>query len=397
MRRSLGTVAYVCTDPGIPVFGRKGGSTHVRSILVELARRADEVHLFTARTGGPAPAGLDSVVVHELPVPGGDAAGRERALVDADDRLAGHLARLGGVGGVDLVYQRYSLWSCAALELARDRGWPSVLEINAPLIDEQARHRTLVDRPTAVARTARAVRAAGAPFAVSDGVARWAGALAGRPVAVVANGVDPDRFPVPARLPAARPGGVVVGFVGTFRPWHDLDTVVDAVAAVDRLPTTPRLRLLLVGDGPGLGPATARAAALGVTVEATGSVPAGDIPGLLARMDVGLAVYPPDEPYFNPLKVFEYLAAGLPVVADAAGGLDRLLASGREALLSRPGDRAGLIENLRLACTRPDLRRALGRAGRRAARERHSWDRVLDRVLTLLPDPMAAPAAAGRP
>lgn len=385
----FGRVAYVCADPGVPVFGAKGCSVHARSILAELARRSDEVHLFAARRGGSVPADLDGVVHHPLPCPSGETAGRERALVEADGVLA---ERLGVLDGVDLVYQRYSLWSCAGMELAAARGWRSALEINAPLLDEQARHRGLSDRATAEDRTARAVRAASAPFGVSAGVAGWAERLAGRAVAVVPNGVDPDRFTPPAHR-ATRPGRrgeVVVGFVGTFRPWHDLDGVVDAVAAVARTPSAPPLRLLLVGDGPGRAPAVERARRLGVEVESTGSVPPDSVPGVLATMDVGLAVYGGDERYFSPLKVFEYLAAGVPVVASSVGGLDGLLRPGLDALLAPAGDHDALVAHLARLCSRPDLRRRLGRAGRRAAVERHSWSRVLDRVVDLLPVPGAA-------
>lgn len=399
MNRRGPVVAYVCSDPGVPVFGRKGASVHVRAILTELTRRASTVHLFASRFGGPVPTALEGVVRHEVPCPRGPARERERALVAADDALGEALSEL---DVLDLLYQRYSLWSCAAVELARDRGWPSVLEINSPLVEEQARHRTLVDRRTATERTRRAIEAASAPYAVSEGVARWANGLSARPIPVVANGVDPERFAAPVRRGSGRIGDgtrtgsasgrdeVVVGFVGTFRPWHDLDRVVDAVATVGRRPGAPRLRLLLVGDGPGLGGTLGRAAACGVAVESTGSVPADVVPELLGRMDVGLAAYPPGERYFSPLKVFEYLAAGVPVVASAVGGLDRLLESGREAFLSRPGDHAALAEHLRVLCTDPGRRRAMGEAGRRAAVERHSWSHVLDRVMARLPAPVPA-------
>lgn len=383
-RPALDRVAYVCTDPGIPVLGSKGASIHVRAVLAELTRRAREVHLFATRLDGDPAERLPGVVVHALPRPRGEAAEREAAAVLADDVLAQALAETGGGRGFDLVYQRYALWSCAGLELAAERGWPSVLEINAPLVDEQALHRTLVDRAGASARTVRAVRAASAAYAVTGRVASWAGQLAGRPVATIANGVDPTRF-APRDVGGDAPGTLTIGFVGTFKPWHGLTGLVRAVAAVHRDPALPPVRLLLVGDGPELPSVLARAerAGLGDVVEHTGAVDADDVPALLAGVDVAMAPYPTGEHYFSPLKVFEYLAAGVPVVASAVAELPALLVDGEEALLVPPGDDVALTRALHRLCADPALRARVGAAGRIAAETRLGWSGVVDRALAL--------------
>lgn len=387
----LGRVAFVCTDPGVPVFGRKGSSMHARAVLAELVQRADEVHLLAARFDGQVPAGLARVRVHELPRPRGEPAARERALVTADAVLAERLHEV-GTEGLDLVYQRYALWSCAGLELAERRGWRSVLEINAPLVDEQADHRNLVDRDRAVARTVRAVRAATTAYAVSDPVAAWAADLAGRPVAIVPNGVDAGRFAPRADLPR-QVEDLTIGFVGTFKPWHGLDDLVAAAAAAHASPSCPPVRLLLIGDGPGLARVSARAAraGLGGRVECTGSVDPDDVPALLRRVDVAVAPYPPGEHYFSPLKVFEYLAAGVPVVASDVAGLAGLVRAGEEALLVPAGDGPALAAAVERLCADAALRGRLGVAGRLAAERRLGWATVVDRVLAL-----AGPGQAGR-
>src|SRR5690625_7110417 len=61
------TVAYVCTDRGVPVLGRKGGSVHVQAVLAALQRRGEQVHLVTARPGGPVPPHLADLPVHQVP------------------------------------------------------------------------------------------------------------------------------------------------------------------------------------------------------------------------------------------------------------------------------------------------------------------------------------------
>src|SRR5699024_12440624 len=111
----------------------------------------------------------------------------------------------------------------------------------------------------------------------------------------------------------------------------------------------PEARLLLVGDGPQAEALREHALALGTegAVETTGAVAPVDVPALLHRMDVATAPYPAaGEGYFSPLKVYEYMAAGLPVVASAVGQLPRVIDHSRTGFLvpgSDPTALAGML------------------------------------------------------
>ena len=376
-------VAYVCADPGVPVFGAKGSSVHVQSIVRALVRRGAEVELLAARAGGPPPEGLERVALHRLPRPAkGEPAERERRARAANVELARTLAAL---GPLDLIYERCSLWSVAALRHGRAAGVRTVLEVNAPLVEEQARHRVLVDRAGAEQVARLQAELADLLVAVSAGVAahlrRRHPSAAGR-VRVVGNGVDPERFPAtPADGASAQ--AFTVGFVGTLKPWHGTETLVEAFA---RLRThVPHARLLVVGDGPGRAALERRLADLGVqgAAELTGAVPPAAVPALLARMQIAVAPYPslPDF-YFSPLKVVEAMAAGLPVVASRVGDLDRLVADRRTGMLVEPGDPVALAAALRALAALPDERARLGAAARRAVLAAHTWDAVIERILT---------------
>ena len=240
-------VAYVCADGGVPVFGTKGAANHVRAVVRALRRRGAEVTLFAARTGGAPPADLADMPLVRMPIPrGGDAEDRARAALAANAATRRVLA---DAGRFDLVYERHALWSWAAMRAGAALGARAVLEVNAPLLEEQARARVL-PMPDAAAQAARrAFGRADALIAVSPAVAHWLEGFAearGR-VHVVANGVDVALFTPAAHPPAA----FTVGFVGTLKPWHDLATLVDGFARLAAARSDARL--LVVGDGPGRG------------------------------------------------------------------------------------------------------------------------------------------------
>lgn len=377
-------VAYVTTDPGIPAFGSKGASAHVQAILAAFLRRGAEVTLF-APDPGPVPEALAGLRVAALPpAPKGDPDSRAERLLARDAELP---ERLAAEGPFDLVYERHALFAAGAMRFAAAEGLPSVLEVNAPLLEEQARHRTLVRATEARAATWLAMATAGRVVCVSGAVADYARAQGAAAPVVVPNGVDPGRFAGEPR----RDGPFTAGFIGTLKPWHDTATLVASLPHLRAL--VPDARLLIVGDGPERAPLEARAEALGLShaVEFTGALPPEAVPAALARMHAGTAPYSAAQAfYFSPLKLYEYMAAGLPVVASDVGDLAGILGAAG-AGVAVPPDRAELLARaLADLAADPARAAALGAAGRAHVVAHHGWDRVLDRILDGL-----APRLAG--
>lgn len=366
-------IAYVCNDPGIPAFGRKGASVHLQELLRAYRRLGHEVVLFTARPGGPPPPDLRGMEVVDVGrADARDTTRRELATIAIDGQLQAEVERR---GDLDLVHERYSLWGGGGVVAANSTGRPSLLEVNAPLIEEQAAHRELVHVERAVARLRRAVDAASAVTAVSDPVASWVQQRTRRRdgVHVLPNGVDLHRIR-PTHDPAERP--FTVGFVGTLKPWHGVDVLVDAM--IELRARVPHARLLLVGDGPRAEDVLAAAGRGRLPVEHTGAIAPGQVPDHLARMDVACAPYPAGDEvaYFSPLKVLEYLAAGVPVVASAIGQVPQLLDGGRCGVLVPPGDAAALATALADLAEDPQRRVGLARRGRRHVERHHGWSQI---------------------
>jgi glycosyltransferase involved in cell wall biosynthesis len=380
-------VAYVTTDPGIPAFGVKGASIHVQSILAAFLARGAEVTLF-APAPGPVPEALEGLRVEPLPAtPKGAAEARADALLAADAALPGRLA---AAGPFDLVYERHALFAAGATAFATAQGIPSILEVNAPLLEEQARHRGLARPREAQAATRAAMQAATRVVAVSPGVADYARAHGAAAPIVVPNGVDPARFA--ARAPFAGP--FTVGFVGTLKPWHDTATLLAALPLLRD--EVPEARLLIVGDGPERERLAGQADADGVAdaVEFTGALSPERVPGQLARMHVGVAPYRGGAPfYFSPLKLYEYMAAGLPVVVSDVGDLGGIVAEAGAGVAVAPDDPAALAQALADLARAPGQAARLGAAGRAHVIAHHGWDRVLERTLDgLAPAPVRGAA-----
>lgn len=375
-------IAYICADPGIPVFGQKGCSIHVQEVIRAFRQWGATVELFAVRWGDEPPADLADLKVHRLPpIPKGEAGLREQTAlaINPDLRIDLELN-----GPFDLIYERYSLWSYSAMEFAQAQRIPGILEVNAPLIEEQAEHRGLVHRQQAEQVAERVFRAASSIVAVSEEVkgylSRWG---IGEKVQVIPNGVNHKRFNACSHPAIPKnPDTFTVGFVGSLKPWHGLAHLVNAFAQLHQ--RVPQSRLLIVGDGPQRDTLQAELEQRGLLplTHLSGAVSPEQIPALLRSMDVAVAPYPANlDFYFSPLKVVEYLAAGLPAVVSDIGQLSHLITHGETGLLCPPGDEGALAETLEHLWHAPERRQRLGQAGQQYILAHHTWERVVEQIL----------------
>ncbi|MDJ0706024.1 MAG: glycosyltransferase family 4 protein [Leptolyngbyaceae cyanobacterium MO_188.B28] len=377
-------IAYICADRDVPVFEQKGCSIHVQEVIRSFQRQGAQVELFAAQANGAPPSDLEAVPVHPLPTPPKHHEETcEQALsINYDLRQA-----LEQEGPFDLIYERYSLWSFAAMEYAQTLGVPGLLEVNAPFTQAQTYRQDWGGQASAKRVAERVFRSASTLIAVSESIKTSLEKYPGvkQQVHVIPNGVNLDRFPRnvgPFLFP--NPGAFTVGFVGALESQNGLPILVEAF---ERLQKYSRdTRLLIVGDGPERANLVADLSSRGLLEMAhfTGAVPANEVPGWLASMDVAVAPYP-EQPdfYASPLKVYEYMAAGLPIVASQVGQLKTLINNGVNGLLCPPGDAVALAEALERLRRFPEFGTRLGEIARESMRQNHSWDGIARRILYL--------------
>ena len=171
-------------------------------------------------------------------------------------------------------------------------------------------------------------------------------------------------------------------------------------AALRLLARRDDVYLLLVGKGPQRPAVEARCDEWDQMerFRFTGSVPYGEVPLYLALAEVGVAPFQPTAHpalrtagfYWSPLKVFEYMAMGLPVVTTDIPPLNRVIRSGQEGLLVSEGEVEGLAGAIAALLDDPAAAQAMGRRARERVVAEYSWARHCERLEAVLEEAVGA-------
>jgi glycosyltransferase involved in cell wall biosynthesis len=214
-------------------------------------------------------------------------------------------------------------------------------------------------------------------------------------IALVSN--TPPVARLDARPATHEPGGPLrVVYLGRVEEQRGIGTLLDAAAQL-RAEGFP-VDVTIYGSGKDFTSYRARAEALGLTppsVVFRGQVPNELALAELAQADIGIIPHWRDEQFDTtlPNKIFDYMAAGLPVVTSDATPLKRIVEACRCGLVFRERDAAGLAQALR-ALGDAAVRRMAGERGRAAIRTTYSWERDVERLLAVL---QGVVAGRGRP
>jgi glycosyltransferase involved in cell wall biosynthesis len=135
--------------------------------------------------------------------------------------------------------------------------------------------------------------------------------------------------------------------------------------------------LLIVGDGPGREALENYTHSRGLShaITFTGEVSHDYIPHYIAAMDITVAPYIPNENfYFSPIKIFEYMARGKPVIAGSIGQVEEVITDGRTGMLFEPGNLDQLTAALVKLMRDAQLRQYLGEKAKAWVLKERTWD-----------------------
>ena len=417
-------IAYLMSNWKIPLFGPGGPSVHIQEVCRGLAERGHQVFIIAAdSSASPATGPMVPVfpVVrpwyarahgqrgrgHRSPGPG-LAWGQTTAVSWSPPVLAADLMRHAGDAvwqrryyrasrailereRPDAIYERYERGSRAGDRLAHEFGIPLLVEVNTSLtFTEEWRHAHSPLYSLLARQLERnKFRAADRLLPVSPALYRYLLTLGvdRSRVEMVSAGAEPPRYAgmeSQARALRFRNGlidKIVVGYVGSFKPWIDLDLLIESATRI--IGSRHDVHFVLVGDGEQRPQVESRIAEAGVSeyFTITDFIPPDEVPPWLATIDVAVAPYPALASFhFTPMKHLEYMAAGRAVVATRSESTELIVDHTENGVLVHAGDIAAFSTAvLELAADR-EQRERLGNAARRKAEARFSWRRQVERI-----------------
>lgn len=364
-------ILYSAIDQSVPA--AHGGSVHVTAVAEGLAEVGHDVRvLVSPGDRGDVPTG--KAQWFPLPPP----LGQRRLRLLRAGAVASHARDF----RPDVVIERYYNFGGEGILAAKKVGALVVLEVNAPIVDHPGSAKRRVDRALIIEpmRRWRDWQCRSADLIVTPSAKIIPADVPPSKIHRTEWGADTERFHpgTHGRVPFTRTAGDTVAvFSGAFRAWHGAIHLVDAIRRL-RARGRRDIRAVFIGDGPELPRVREAAAQLdGITL--MGAVPHDEVPAILAAADIGVAPFDvaahPSLAYefhWSPLKIFEYMASGLPVVAPRIERLAHIVTHGVEGVLYDATDPNGLANAIESLAS-PASRTPLGAAARARAVADFGW------------------------
>ena len=205
---------------------------------------------------------------------------------------------------------------------------------------------------------------------------------------VVTNGADPESFrPMDPAVCRGKLGlktdGTYLLFLGSLRKWHGLEQILLAMPELTR--RCPQAHLMIVGEGRERQRVEQiiRDHALETSVTLFGEKPFEDVPEYINAADICLGSFS-DKPGISPLKIFDYMACGKPIVSNAVGGMDALIRETGSGLLVDSQKPEAWIGPIATLIGDPQRRQTCGSNGRQAVVQRYNWDSICKKIADAL-------------
>ena len=265
---------------------------------------------------------------------------------------------------VPFVWQHHDLFQTKGLKVAKKLGKPSVLFVDAPYVWEAKKwgvNRFGWEWFSKKWGDAKPLKMADLVLVVSEEVKQ----------AVIDLGVDAHKILITPctvstkRFDKSSASGVrkslglekkfVIGWVGSFRKFHSLGLLLESFAEIASL--IPEATLLLVGDGPERIGLAEKAVSLGIgnQVIFTGNIPHNEVSSYISSFDLAVLPAQSNEGFhYSPLKLREFFAAGVPVIASAVGDVKTVIEDSEGGWLVPPASTDEIAKMIRKLETNRD-------------------------------------------
>jgi glycosyltransferase involved in cell wall biosynthesis len=328
-------------------------SVHQQQFAKNLVEMGHDLHLLCRRPPGVEEEEEGGVTYHrvmseDFPL---------KRIVFTIDAVR-QMRKLVDKGRFDVIHDRGYLFGAVGTKVGLEKGIPTVLQIDDDWVETEAMASRITSTPvykmSALAWCRSLMKKSKVMFAVSETLRdlvseRW-DADAKR-ISIVPNGVEletfrPDAKPLGVRKELGLEGKRVVCFIGALGPWHGLENLIQSIPCV--LEEVPDAEFLLVGAMKEFGTShlAEMAKEYGVSdkMHLLGRKLPAEVPRILVESDVAVAPYPARDFGFSPLKLFEYMACGIPIVCSDLPSTREIVENDRNGLLVPPEDKDSLAE-----------------------------------------------------
>lgn len=365
--------------------GQAGDSTHVREFILNLSKVVDSVVVLSP-TSGEDTRKIDNVKF------------KKARLINIPFLMSPSFSIYAFIMGFytvltskyDVIYERHSIFGTGC-KLGKIFKIPCIVEVNGLMTDEQKMTgmlrriitkfelKTFSQADTIVVVTAKIKETLKMDYGVP-----------GNKIVVVENGANTDLFK-PMDISKARKelkfdkDSNYVCFVGLLASWQGVEYLIQSAPLI--LKDFPNTNFLIVGDGPMKRELMELAEKTGVSDEFrfTGIVPYEEVPKYINASDVCVAPFVRarnERIGLSPLKIYEYLACGKPVVSSRIPNLE-FIEKQNVGTLVEPENSEDLAEAIIKLLKDEKIREDMGKNGREYVVKNHSWESVARKVATV--------------
>lgn len=293
----------------------------------------------------------------------------------------------------DFLYQRLIFGELAGIKLAKEYELPIVMEINSSntFRDEWPCGHTLFFEIVKRMLEKKLCQNADAVVVVTSYIRNYFIKQDIQPnkLFVNFNGVDLERYYPDDKLRQIirkqydLSKKLIVGFLGNFVSWHDLDTLIHSAKIV--LGKVPKVHFFLVGDGPLRLQIEKMINVNGMDgcVTFTGSIANEEVPGYINAMDIAVSPLQKDHIHGLPIKLFEYLAVSKPVIISKFPDIETVITDHKNGILVEPEDKMQLADAILELISDKGLRKKIGIEGRCLVEKNYSWERNAMKILDI--------------